>query len=346
VHGFSTINERMLCELRQKDVVRVFDRAPGRGGLLARLGRELAGLARFGLALGRDRSPSLYLGLSGGPGQVVDALYLFLARLGCRQRVIHHHSYAYLSQPSPLTRLCLAGAGPALHVVLCRDMAERLSQSYGIPEDRILVLSNVVFMEEARPAHPGERPALRLGFLSHVTEAKGVFRFLEIVRLLQTQGLPVEGLVAGPVDPGLQDRFDRELAATPGARHLGPVYGEEKQAFLRGLDALVFPTRYRNEAEPVVVLEALREGVPVLSTRRGCIAAQLEGQLLPALPEEGFELEAANRLQRLWLDPGHRAEARRKAIQGFHALRERHRATLEGVLTRFQGADPHERRPL
>ena len=338
VHGFSTINAAMLEALRGRDAVLAFDRAPGPGGLLRRLGREGAGLLRFGRALLRPRPRSLYLGLSGGLGQALDALYLAMSALGrrCPLRVVHHHSYAYLTRPSRLTRLCLGCAGGALHVALCPDMAARLTATYGIAPERILVLSNVVFMEADALASDPEPSGLRLGFLSAVTEAKGIFVFLEVVRLLRGQGLPAEGLIAGPLEPGLRERFERDLANTPGTTYLGPVYGAAKQSFLGRLDALVFPTRYHNEAEPVVVLEALRAGVLVLATRRGCMAAQLEGQPVPALPEVGFAVEAAAWLQRCHEHPDVQAEARRQARAGFQVLQDRHRATLELLLARFQ----------
>jgi glycosyltransferase involved in cell wall biosynthesis len=275
----------------------------------------------------------------------LDAFYLALGSLRCPLRVVHHHSYAYLNHPSTLTRFCLACAGGALHLVLCPDMAARLAATYGIPAERIVVLSNVVFMEASCPISRPEHASLRVGFLSYVNEAKGIFRFLEVLRLLRAHGLPAEGFIAGPLEPALRGRFERELAATPGATYLGPVFGEEKQVFLQGLDALVFPTRYHNEAEPVVVLEALREGVPVLATRRGCIQAQLDGQPLPALPEAGFEVEAAAWLMRFHSDPEVRAEAHRLALRGFQVLRDQHHATLELVLARFNPTTTGERVP-
>ncbi|OYU71979.1 MAG: hypothetical protein CFE32_25085, partial [Alphaproteobacteria bacterium PA3] len=52
----------------------------------------------------------------------------------------------------------------------------------------------------------------------------------------------------------------------------GAVGAEEKKRFFEAVAFFVFPTQYKNEAEPVVILEALSAGVPVVAFQRGCIA--------------------------------------------------------------------------
>ena len=51
----------------------------------------------------------------------------------------------------------------------------------------------------------------------------------------------------------------------------GPLYGAEKEAMLSRVDALVFPTYYHNECFPFVILEAMKAGLPVISTEEGAI---------------------------------------------------------------------------
>jgi glycosyltransferase involved in cell wall biosynthesis len=277
-HGFSVINAGMLRALGGPEVVEVFDLSPRAGGLAAKL-------ARFaGLALGGG-CECLYLALSGGARQAVDAAFLAVAALARAPVVVHHHSFAYLNRPTTLSRLALRLAGRGVHVALCGCMAERLAAVYSIPAEQIRVISNAAFVGEA-PAGRAARPpgAPTLGYLSAVRAEKGVLDFLALAREALASGAAARAIVAGPVEESFRETFLQALAAAPGAEYLGPVYGPEKAAFFEAIDLLAFPSRYANEAEPVTILEAAAAGVPTLATTRGCIAEMVErlgGRVLP-----------------------------------------------------------------
>jgi glycosyltransferase involved in cell wall biosynthesis len=86
----------------------------------------------------------------------------------------------------------------------------------------------------------------------------------------------VEAVIAGPLQEDIAEMRD-EFVQRPNAKYLGPVYGADKQRFFEQLDFLVFPSYYANEAEPLVVLESLSYGVPVIATKRGCLESMLAG---------------------------------------------------------------------
>ena len=58
------------------------------------------------------------------------------------------------------------------------------------------------------------------------------------------------------------------LCAAAGAEYVGDVRGTEKAELIAGARALLFPSRL-NEACPLIVLEALVSGTPVIASRRG-----------------------------------------------------------------------------
>ena len=64
-----------------------------------------------------------------------------------------------------------------------------------------------------------------------------------------------------------------------GIEYVGPVFGNTKSQFLSSIDLLVFPTRYLNEAQPLIIYEAQAMGVVVSASERGCIAQMISADL-------------------------------------------------------------------
>jgi glycosyltransferase involved in cell wall biosynthesis len=342
VHGFSVINAAMLARFQAAGTVAVFDRTPAPGrGRLGRLSHALALWARFVRGL-RAAPPGsgLYIGLSGGLGQLMDLPFVLAARLLSRPVLVHHHSFAYLRVRPWHARWVLGLLRGARHIALCDCMADALTAAYRIPRPRVSVLSNAAFLPAPQAGPPPapepvpEPGVLSLGFLSNISAEKGIWAFLALGDALVAQGLAVRALVAGPPAAGIAARLAQELAERPWCRHLGAVYGADKADFLRRIDVLVFPTFYANEAEPVTVLEALGAGVPVLANQRGCLR-----ELVPAgagavfADDAQFVPLAAARLQ-AWVQAGAEAwQQRRSAAQAaYAALQAEHSARLATIV--------------
>jgi glycosyltransferase involved in cell wall biosynthesis len=65
--------------------------------------------------------------------------------------------------------------------------------------------------------------------------------------------------------------FVRENRLKDRVRFVGVVTGQEKARLFAGADLFVYPTYFRLEGQPVVILEAMASGLPVISTDRGSI---------------------------------------------------------------------------
>jgi glycosyltransferase involved in cell wall biosynthesis len=164
-------------------------------------------------------------------------------------------------------------------------MADRLQRAY-LLAGRIHILSNAGFIGGGVGNRLPPGPPLKVGFLSNLSNAKGLDDFIGLAEASAARGLPWRFVMAGPFENGrTRHVYAPRLGALPNLEYIGPVYAEAKSAFLQGIDIFVFPTRYRNEAEPLVILEALSHGRPVIAFDRGCIAGMLgdgAGKVVPA----------------------------------------------------------------
>lgn len=245
----------------------------------------------------RPADDCIYLVPDSGWGMLGSCVLVFLARLRCVPVLAHHHVFAYCKNRRLLAALFFAMAGErCLHVVLGARMADAIHSQYG-DHIRTMVISNRNFFFRSSLAdRPWPSKVRRVGYLSNITIAKGIREFLDLGRL--STEADVEFVIAGPIrEPGLETEVREFVDALPSRRrYVGAVYEGEKEEFFANIDLLAFPTKYANEAEPLVVYEALSRGVPALATSRGCIPDQLPVEWI-APDEDNFAPWAAERIK-------------------------------------------------
>ncbi|MHB1953075.1 MAG: glycosyltransferase family 4 protein [Sulfobacillus sp.] len=278
MHGMAAVNALVRERLLEAGTrVMVLNTAPSSldRGMMARLGRlprVMRGLMR--LAGSRHlRGTALYLGISGGVGQVYDLVFLLMARAHGMRVFVHHHSFAYLHRRRRLASALVRAAGRhATHITQSEGMAERLRVLYGATD--VSAVSNAVFLlGSTEPACVQTRSKLQvLGFLGNIAAEKGIFEFLDLIAALRQSGLQLEGRIAGPFqDAASEARVRQRLQDLPSVEYVGAKYGAEKDVFLESIDTLIFPTLYANETEGLVNHEAMQHAVPVIAYGRGCI---------------------------------------------------------------------------
>lgn len=282
VHGASVITARVSDSLVAGASIVICSTSPqpGARGLAYHVSR----LRRYGRCCltilsrsPRSKTPAaVYLSLSGGWGLVYDLLVVIASRLTRSDLVFHHHSFAYLAKPSLIVRAIVRLAGPRqVHIALCPAMASRLRETYG-RSLRTEVISNLAFLDPLDAASSPKQDLRTIGFLSNISFDKGIDRFLDLLADLRTRGSAIKGRIAGPfLDDKVRQYVEARMRTIGGVDYVGPLYGEEKTSFLRSIDLMVFPTRYINEAQPLVVYEAQAAGILVAASDRGCIAQML-----------------------------------------------------------------------
>jgi glycosyltransferase involved in cell wall biosynthesis len=318
VHGFSNICGAMLDLLRTKTSVSVFDRAsrtPQRwSGTIRQLVMPLAYLVWSV----RNPTGNLYLALSGGIGQFIDLPYVLIGRLLGRRIFVHHHSFAYITAPSILNRLFFASLRRQVHVVLSVRMGQELVRIYALDSAKVRVISNAAFF--AALTQPFERPyntdaRISLGYLSNISVEKGIVEFFAVLAELDRTGVAYKAQIAGPIAPGAQAIFTELFAAARNTTYCGAIYGETKDDFYKSVDVLLFPTDYANEAEPLVIHEAIRSGAHVIACERGAIPDVLSNGAGLVVAKAVFRASAVSLIRSLNADRLELQRAQRASLE-------------------------------
>lgn len=333
VHGMAVVNLAMRDEIEKEGVqVSIANTAAStlRRGIASRLDR-LPRVLRGAFSILQSTSRVVYMSVSGGSGQAYEIVFSCLARMRFKSLVLHHHCYAYLDQPTWLFRILLAVCGrSAVHVALSEGMADKLR---ALGASNVIALSNAGFLRHAFSSRP-VRPLRLIGFLSNICEEKGVFEFLAIARAYQEAGSHLRFALAGPFqDEGVEARVKGELESLPNVSYEGALYGAQKDEFFSRIDLLLFPTKYRNEAEPVTIHEAMRLGRPVIAWERGAIAEILDNRSGAMVCATSPFVDTAISAIDAWLEsPEQFAETSGRALESFAQLRESARDRLRSLI--------------
>jgi glycosyltransferase involved in cell wall biosynthesis len=136
----------------------------------------------------------------------------------------------------------------------------------GIPEAKLSVRHNCVADEAGRTVPPSK--SRQLAYIGRLAGEKGVRELLEAWRLARAEDLELLVVGDGP------EREVLEAMRVPGVRFTGSMDHGAVLETLRTVRCLVFPSLWF-EGEPMIVVEALAAGTPVLASEVGGISELL-----------------------------------------------------------------------
>ena len=184
------------------------------------------------------------------------------------------------------------------------------------------VIPNPVVIEEGQPLDlhiPDQR--VRIGYVGYLRQQKGWPQFLEALRMLVDDGLPVHGVVVGgAIRPsstfrgwrgrvlealGVPDEeraFDQRISELNLAGHVTSVpFTVSLGSVYRALDLVVFPNQGAGLGRPV--LEAAAYGLPAVASGSPDGGGILEPNRTGVLLRDGTARELAAALRLLCSDP-------------------------------------------
>lgn len=203
--------------------------------------------------------------------------------------------------------------------VLGPHQAQKLRE-FGVAAEKIVICDNTcaaprITREEIELKQRVDQP-LRVLFLSTLIDTKGYPDFLEALELLSHRPGPlIEATLCGKI---LISDFSERFSSAEKARSwietmiatinqsarvkvnwVDGADGENKWTLYRRAHVFVLPTRYRVEAQPIVLIEAMALGCALVTTRAGEIPAMFEGTSVAQCLDHGTGVEIAEAIELL-----------------------------------------------
>ncbi len=197
---------------------------------------------------------------------------LIRARLALRNkrpRIIYcPHGWSFAMEVSKAKRLgyaaverALARMTDLLHVNSRTEFD--LAVEYGISADRMKVLANGISWTPQSVDEVKDGP-LRIGFFGRHDRQKGIDILLEAIQRIQRDDIIFEIVGDGILSSGARPR-----KSLPNVNFHGWLERDATLNLMERMDAVIMPSRW--DAAPIVAIEALRAGVPVIGSNRGAI---------------------------------------------------------------------------
>lgn len=212
-----------------------------------------------------------------------------LKKMGCKIVVHYHNKGVSTYQNRIIDNKLYQHFFKRLHVIL-------LSKSLYADVQKYVTIKQVLFCPNGIPTTTSVSNSLsksncpHLLFLSNLLVGKGVLTLLDACQILKEQGIVFQCDFVGDETTDInKQRFQEECiqrGIDDRVTFHGKKYGEEKLRFFQTADIFVFPTFYSNECFPLVLLEAMEQSLPCISTFEGGIPDIIEdgvtGFLVPS----------------------------------------------------------------
>lgn len=193
----------------------------------------------------------------------------------------------------------------AVCMLTISEYNRRYLESLGIPGERLAVVRcGVSFATVPKSAAAGEGAGFRIGTLGRLVEKKGVDVLARAVAELRKSGREVDFRIVGdgPLKVELE-QLVHELGIAQITRFEGSLAHHRVADWIRQLDAFVLACKKDANGDmdgiPVVLMEAMSQSVPVISTRLSGIPELVMDDQTGLLAEPGDHRDLARQIGRL-----------------------------------------------
>ena len=266
---------------------------------------------RFIVALievNRSRSKtSVYIALSHGQSLYAQIVIISLCKWKKKRVIVHHHTFLPINYPGMFqNRICHGFMRTRVEHIYLSEYMKKKYQNVWKPSGRCWVVTNhQVASLRTESQRRKNKPVIgkKLCFAGRLSREKGFWDCESLTRTLLADESEMTAIFLGPLsDRNVSDAIDKLKADFPERfEHIGSYDEITLSNSLQESTYFLFPSRYTNEASPLVVLEAQSLGNICITSDVGTLGTDV---LLPgtAVDIETWHKKALEIIQQTTLD--------------------------------------------
>jgi glycosyltransferase involved in cell wall biosynthesis len=234
--------------------------------------------ARVFTKVARKRYSFCYLTInSHGPAFYKELIIVLILKLfGCNIVYHYHNKGIEKNQENWLNNLLYSFQFKNSRAILLSKLLYSDLSRY-LPDEKVYFCPNgipalVNFEPDVLALKRNSKIVPELLFLSNMMKEKGVYVLLEACKILVKRKIRfIAHLVGSWGDIKEKDLYSflEKFDLQENVKYAGEKYGDEKSSFFERADIFIHPTL--NDCFPLVILEAMQYGLPVISTDEGAI---------------------------------------------------------------------------
>jgi glycosyltransferase involved in cell wall biosynthesis len=153
--------------------------------------------------------------------------------------------------------------GAALNIALTSRMAEDLKELGFCNTSVVRNFPNINEKNFDQVFISHNIKTVRFLFLSNLLQGKGLEDAIYSLKSISAKNFTLD--IAGSNNSSYSIRYKKLIDSCIFAKYHGCTEGNEKEELLKNCDVLIFPSTYRTEALPLVVIEAIFAGLVVVA---------------------------------------------------------------------------------
>lgn len=200
---------------------------------------------------------------------------MLLKSMRCKVVVHYHNKGVASNQDNRLYDWLYRQFFDNIKVILLAERLYQDVQKYVKKENMFVCQNGIAVKNDVIRKNVGNHVP-RLLFLSNLIKSKGVLVLLDALAILKAKDYSFVCDIVGGESKEIDNKRISEEIRQRGIENVtvywGRKYENAKEEILDNTDIFVFPTYYDKECFPLVLLEAMQHGLPIITTNEGGIA--------------------------------------------------------------------------